>query len=146
MTVIIEQQIDCGGHPVHSLQAGPDSGPVILLLHGMKFQAATWQETGTLLKLAEAGYRSVAVDMPGFGRTAASDIKPAAVIKGVLNGISRDKAILIGPSMGGRIALNFTLANLHLKLNCGDDESEEAQEFLKTYEEMTKQLTGAKRG
>ena len=111
MTVISEQQIDCGDHPVHTLQTGPDSGPLVLLLHGMKFKAATWQETGTLLKLADAGYRTVAIDMPGFGRSPSADIKPAEVLKEVMSGISRDKAILIGPSMGGRIALNFTLDN-----------------------------------
>ena len=111
MTVIIEEQIDCFGHPVHSLQAGSDSGPLVLLLHGMKFKAATWQETGTLLKLADAGYRAIALDMPGFGRTPAADIKPAEILKEVISRTSQERAILIGPSMGGRIALNFTLAN-----------------------------------
>jgi hypothetical protein len=35
MTVISTQQLDCQGHPVHTLQAGPDAGPLVLLLHGM---------------------------------------------------------------------------------------------------------------
>jgi abhydrolase domain-containing protein 14 len=84
---------------------------MILLLHGMKFQAATWQETGTLATLAEAGYRAIAIDLPGFGRSPAADIEPAAVLKEVLRHSSQDRAILLGPSMGGRIALEFTLAN-----------------------------------
>ena len=111
MTVINEQQLDCGEHPVHTLQAGPDSGPLILLLHGRKFQAATWQETRTLTTLAEAGYRAVALDLPGFGRSPAADIEPAAILKEAISRTSQDRAILLGPSMGGRIALEFTLAN-----------------------------------
>ncbi|MBW2467006.1 MAG: alpha/beta hydrolase [Deltaproteobacteria bacterium] len=111
MTVISEQQLDCGGHPVHTLQAGPDSGPMILLLHGMKFQAATWQETGTLASLAQAGYRAVALDLPGFGRSPAADIEPAAVLKEVISQASQDRVILVGPSMGGRVALEFALVN-----------------------------------
>lgn len=111
MTVISEHHIECAGHPVHTLQAGPDSGPLILLLHGMKFQAATWQETGTLVTLAEAGYRAMALDLPGFGRTPAADIEPAAVLKEAISQSSRERAILLGPSMGGRVALEFTLLN-----------------------------------
>ena len=111
MTDISTQQLDCNGHPIHTLQAGPDAGPLVLLLHGKMFQAATWQETGTLAKLADAGYRAVALDMPGFGNTQAADIKPAEVLKTAINQASQNRAILLGPSMGGRIALEFTLAD-----------------------------------
>ncbi len=111
MTDISKQQLDCGGHPIHTLQSGPDAGHLILLLHGKMFQAATWQETGTLAKLADAGYRAVALDMPGFGNSPAADIKPAEVLKAVINQVSPNGAILLGPSMGGRIALEFTFAN-----------------------------------
>jgi abhydrolase domain-containing protein 14 len=111
MTDIITQQIDCKGHPVHTLQAGPESGPLILLLHGKMFKAATWQETGTLAKLSEAGYRAVALDMPGFGQSPFADIESAEVIKTVISQASPNKAIILGPSMGGRIALEFALDN-----------------------------------
>jgi abhydrolase domain-containing protein 14 len=114
MTDISKQKLDCGGHPIHSLQAGPDAGPLVLLLHGKMFQAATWQETGTLAKLAEAGYRAVALDMPGFGNSPAADIKPAEVLNTAIDQASQNKAIMLGPSMGGRIALEFTLANQDL--------------------------------
>ena len=114
MTVISTQQLDCQGHPVHTLQAGPDAGPLFLLLHGKMFQAATWLETGTLAKLADAGYRVVALDLPGFGRSPAADIKPVEILKAVIDQASQNKAILLGPSMGGRIALEFTLANQNL--------------------------------
>ena len=114
MTDIKEQQLDCGGYPIHSLQAGPDSGHLVLLLHGKMFKAATWKETGTLAKLSEAGYRALALDMPGFGNTPAADIEPAEVLKAAINQASRSGAILLAPSMGGRIALEFTLANREL--------------------------------
>lgn len=111
MTDIFTQEIDCKGHPVHTLQAGPESGPLILLLHGKMFKAATWQETGTLAKLSEAGYRAIALDMPGFGQSPFADIEPAEVLKIIISQASPNQAIILGPSMGGRIALEFTLDN-----------------------------------
>lgn len=110
MTVIKTQQFNCKGHPIHTLQSGPDAGPLILLLHGKMFKAATWQETGTLTKLADTGYRAVALDMPGFGNSPAADIEPTEILKAAINQASHDRAILLGPSMGGRIALEFTLS------------------------------------
>jgi abhydrolase domain-containing protein 14 len=114
MTVISTQQLDCMGHPIHTLQGGPDAGLLVLLLHGRMFQAATWQEIGTLAKLAETGYRAVAMDMPGFGNSPTADIEPTEVLKTAINQAFQDRAILLAPSMGGRIALDFTLANQEL--------------------------------
>ena len=114
MTVISSQQLNCMGHPIHTLQGGPDVGPLVLLLHGKMFKAATWQEIGTLTKLADAGYRVVALDLPGFGKSKAGDIEPVEVIKATISQKAPNGAILLGPSMGGRIALEFTLAHQDL--------------------------------
>jgi abhydrolase domain-containing protein 14 len=114
MTVISSQQLNCLGHPIQTLQGGPEVGPLVLLLHGKMFKAATWQEIGTLTKLADAGYRVVAIDLPGFGKSPAGDIEPVDVIKAVIIQKAPNGVILLGPSMGGRIALEFTLANQNL--------------------------------
>jgi abhydrolase domain-containing protein 14 len=114
MTVISSQQLNCMGHPIHTLQGGPDVGPLVLLLHGKMFKAATWEEIGTLAKLADAGYRVVALDLPGFGKSMAGDIEPIEVIRAAISQKAPNGAILLGPSMGGRIALEFTLAHQDL--------------------------------
>ena len=37
--------------------------PKVLLLHGAAFSASTWKEIGTLAKLKEWGYKTVAVNL-----------------------------------------------------------------------------------
>lgn len=111
MTAISDTFIDLDGCLIHVLNCGPADGLPVLLLHGMKFQAETWRELGTLDTLAKAGLRVLAVDMPGFGKSAASEVKPTAVLTRLMQQLGLAQAVLIGPSMGGRIALEFAIAH-----------------------------------
>jgi len=95
---------------IHSLEAGGKKKCTVLLLHGMKFQAATWQETGTLEKLADEGFHAVAIDMPGFGKSPACSVSRNTVLHHFIGG-SNLPVVLIGPSMGGRIALEFSISH-----------------------------------
>lgn len=45
----------------------------VLLLHGAAFTSKIWKDTRTLQLLASLGHHAIAVDLPGYGRTAAPD-------------------------------------------------------------------------
>jgi len=111
MVAITEQKIDCRGCVLHCLEGGRPDGAVVILLHGMKFQAETWRELGTLEVLAGMGLRVLAVDMPGFGRSPACPAQPVEVLARLYDRLGLDRAVLIGPSMGGRIALEFAITH-----------------------------------
>ena len=110
MSAITDTFVDLDGCVIHVLSCGTSEGLPVILLHGMKFQAETWRELGTLDSLAEADLRVLALDMPGFGKSAASEVAPGEVLKRLYRQLGLRKAVLIGPSMGGRIALEFAIA------------------------------------
>lgn len=52
---------------MHLLEAGPADGPVVLLLHGFPELAFSWRHV--MPGLASAGFRVLAPDLRGYGRT-----------------------------------------------------------------------------
>ncbi len=111
MAEIREKTIDLDGCLIHALEAGQPQGKSVVLLHGMKFQAETWRELGTLAVLADLGLHVLAIDMPGFGKSEPSDLSPGEVLTRLYQQLGMAEAILIGPSMGGRIAMEFAIAH-----------------------------------
>lgn len=101
------------GYKLHTLSAG--TGPTVLLLHGFAGSAEEWQPT--LEWLAAAGYRAVAVDSLGFGRSAKPGDAPyslelmATLYAGLLDALGVTQAAIIAHSMGSKFAL--ALAVLH---------------------------------
>lgn len=68
----MEQQegtVQVQGQSLFFREARPGGGQAarfsVLLLHGIRFSSETWQNLGTLHRLAQAGYRAVAIDLPG---------------------------------------------------------------------------------
>jgi len=99
------------GAEVHVLDAGPADAPVVLLLHGQSFRATTWDETGTLARLADAGRRAIALDLPGYGESPANDVDPVAFVGAALDALELERPVVVSPSMSGRFALPFAAAH-----------------------------------
>ncbi len=87
--------------------AGPAGAPPVLLLHGAAFTSKTWQELGTLDALAAAGFRAIAVDLPGCGESAPGGPAGADLVGAILDALALPSAALVAPSMSGKFALPF---------------------------------------
>ncbi len=109
MIDIVSENVDIASCSLHCLAAGEKKDPAVILLHGMKFQAATWQELGTLKILADAGMRALALDMPGFGKSPACATDPDELLLRFVEQETSGRPVLLGPSMGGRTALEFAV-------------------------------------
>jgi pimeloyl-ACP methyl ester carboxylesterase len=85
------------------------SGPAVVLLHAGVADRTMWSEH--LERLAEAGYRAVAVDLPGFGeaRVRPGEQAPWADVLRTMDELSIERAALVGNSFGGAVALRAAL-------------------------------------
>jgi pimeloyl-ACP methyl ester carboxylesterase len=108
---ILPRAMDFRGQRLHLLTGGPEGAPAVLLLHGAAFSSATWQELGTLDLLAGHGLRVVAVDLPGYGKSAASDAPADTFLEELLAVLGLSRAVLVSPSMSGAFAFPFLLAH-----------------------------------
>ena len=82
----------------------------VLLLHGVGGGRAIWGEaaSGTTRAIAEAGYRAVALDLPGYGDSAALGAPDLAAlvagVRAVIGHLDARRIVLLGHSMGGMVA------------------------------------------
>lgn len=110
MSEIQAKTVAAGDCTVHVLETGDVGAAAVILLHGMKFNATTWRDLGTLQVLADMGLHVLALDMPGFGASPVCEkSSPEAVLSAFFHSQKLEKAALIGPSMGGRIAMEFAI-------------------------------------
>ena len=93
---------------------GKATAPTVLLLHGFTGHGGSWTEAGQTF--AAAGYRVLAPDLLGHGRSPAPAdprryaMAPAAAdLTTLLECSSAGATDLLGYSMGGRLALHFAL-------------------------------------
>jgi pimeloyl-ACP methyl ester carboxylesterase len=108
MSAIEPRTIMLHGRPMTYAQAG--SGPVLLLIHGMGGTFENWQ--AVIEPLARA-HTVIAPDLPGHGASApgAGDYSLGALAAGLrdlLIALGHERATLVGHSLGGGIAMQFS--------------------------------------
>jgi len=97
---------EVGGVRVHYQEKG--AGATLVLIHGNNSSAYTWKDVFDALA---AEFRVVAVDMQGFGFTAkpaGGDYRAeaqAALVVGLLDELKIGRAVFVGSSLGGGVAL-----------------------------------------
>lgn len=105
-------RVDAGGAGLHVEVAG--EGPPVLLLHG--FTGSTRTLDGVAAGLREAGFRTIAVDALGHGRSDAPyDVAAYSLERAVeglvlaLDAVGVRRCAVLGYSMGGRTALGLAV-------------------------------------
>ena len=101
------QTVSVHGREVSYLEAG--DGPLLLLIHGMAGTARNWE---TVIEPLALHNQVVAPDFPGHGDSAPgggnySLGSLASGLRDLMIALGRDRATLVGHSLGGGVALQF---------------------------------------
>jgi pimeloyl-ACP methyl ester carboxylesterase len=108
MSAMEPRTIMLHGRPVTYAQAG--SGPVLLLIHGMAGNFENWK---AVIEPLARHHTVIAPDLPGHGASApgAGDYSIGALAAGLrdlLIALGHERATLVGHSLGGGIAMQFS--------------------------------------
>jgi pimeloyl-ACP methyl ester carboxylesterase len=85
------------------------AGPVVMLLHAGVADRTMWSEH--LPSLADAGFRALAPDLPGFGEApvAEGEQAPWADVLSTMDALAIERLALVGNSFGGAVALRMAV-------------------------------------
>ena len=85
------------------------AGAALVLLHAGIADRTMWTEH--LQPMADAGFRVVALDLPGFGEASAAqgEQAPWADVLATMDALSIESAVLVGNSFGGAVALRVAV-------------------------------------
>lgn len=114
MTEISHRFVDTNGIRLHVAEAGPRSGPCVILCHGFPESWYSWRHQ--LRALSAAGYHVVAPDMRGFGRSSRplspqkyTQPKLVGDMVGLLSELGHETAVITGHDWGAPVAWNAAL-------------------------------------
>lgn len=111
---MIHRMIQCKGARIHAVEQG--SGPLVILIHGFPESWYSWRHQ--IPALAQAGYKVVAIDQRGYGRSSKFRDNAAYRIDRVVDDIvalidayGERQAVVVGHDWGAPVA--WTFAWLH---------------------------------
>lgn len=117
----LRRTVEAGGLRFSALEWGPTDGRPLLLIHGVTSSSRTFWRVGPAL--AALGWRAIAPDLPGHGRTggggdgagfqfAETAQLVAAFARAVLGGEMDGRLAVVGHSWGSMIAASLPAAGL----------------------------------
>jgi pimeloyl-ACP methyl ester carboxylesterase len=106
---VTERTVDLHGHTLYMLTAGPEKGRAVLLLHGGKYNSKTWTKIGTLGVLADAGYRVLAIDLPGSGKSPGWRPNQKTFLAELIALLEIGRPVVISPSRSGNLSFPLIL-------------------------------------
>ncbi len=105
-----ERYVVSNGIRLFCVEDGPRTGPLVVLIHG--WPECWWSWRFQLPALGAAGYHTVAIDLPGFGRSDKPDVSydeewVNTTIAGAIAALGHERAVVVGHDWGALLVWPF---------------------------------------
>lgn len=114
LSAVRHHLVDTNGVTLHVADAGPEDGPAVLLCHGFPECWYSWRHQ--LVSLAAAGYRVLAPDQRGYGRSSRPDavdqytmLHLVGDLVGLLDALGVPDSVVVGHDWGAPVAWHSAL-------------------------------------
>ena len=114
MDAFTHRTIMSSGIRIHLVEHGPSDGVPVIMIHGFPESWFSWRHQ--LTALGDAGHRAIAMDVRGYGRSAApAEIEAYSMtalvgdVIAVIDDLGVDQAVVVGHDWGAPIAWNTAL-------------------------------------
>jgi soluble epoxide hydrolase / lipid-phosphate phosphatase len=109
---LTEHTVKTERHTTFYLAAGPEDGPLVIFVHGWPELSVSWRHQ--LPALAALGFRAIAPDMRGYGRSSvypqhaayAQELIVADMLE-LLDAVGREQAVWVGHDWGSPVVWNL---------------------------------------
>lgn len=109
------REVDLRGRAVYLRSVGAESGPALVLLHGIPTSSYLWRRCLPALAAALPGWRILAPDLPGYGRSAPRPGAGPRHLGCFLDALLRELGVadfaLAGHDLGGLVALTYAASH-----------------------------------
>lgn len=99
--------------PLHYHEAG--SGPALIMLHGSGPGVSGWSNFGANLPVFAQHFRTIIIDLPGYGRSAPASGHPmdagVNAVRALLDHLDIGQAHVLGNSFGAMVGSRFCVAH-----------------------------------
>jgi pimeloyl-ACP methyl ester carboxylesterase len=109
---VTEHTVKTARHTTGYLASGPETGPLLIFLHGWPELSRQWRHQ--LAAFAALGFRCVAPDMRGYGRSSTyaryQDFALEQIVQDMIEllaALNRDKTVWIGHDWGSPVVWNM---------------------------------------
>jgi len=112
MSLSLDKFFNYEGSLIHYLILGAENkGDWVVLLHGKRFTADDWRNSGLLDDLSHAGFKVIALNLPSYSQseTLKSDKSYADFLADFMQQLGINLFHLVGPSFSGEISIRFAI-------------------------------------
>ncbi|MFV9567729.1 alpha/beta fold hydrolase [Thermoanaerobacter mathranii] len=108
--VIKSEYVVIKGRKIYYLEMGKDdSKETVILLHGKRYNAYDWINSGIAENLSNEGFKVICLELPGYGSSEECDLEKEEVLLEFVKNLNISSFHLVAPSFSGEISIKFTL-------------------------------------